>query len=137
MQFDQGPEFYNKKFLDLLKRHNIKHYSTHSDRKSAIVERFNRTLKTRMYRAFTSQGSHRWVDILPDLVAGYNNSKHRSIGMTPNEVTPANEHIVRKRLFPEIKKKRKHTKPFFRIGDTVRISPIKETFQKGLRFLFY
>ena len=131
IQFDQGSEFYNKKVLDLLKKLNIKHYSVHSDRKSAIVERFNRTLKTRMYRGFTALGSHRWVDILPDLVAGYNNSNHRSIGMAPNEVTPANEHIVRKRLFPEIEKKRQHTKPYFKVGDTVRISPIVEEFQKG------
>ena len=131
IQFDQGTEFYNKKFLDLLKRHNIKHYSTYSDRKSAIVERFNRTLKTRMFRAFTALGSHRWVDILPDLVAGYNNSNHRSIGMSPNEVTPANQHIVLKRLFPKVKKVSKHSKPYFKVGDTVRISPIKEEFQKG------
>ena len=84
-----------------------------------------------MFRAFTAQGSHRWIDILPGLLAGYNDSKHRSIKMTPNEVNPANEHIVRQNLFPKIKKKRKHTKPYFKVGDTVRISPIKETFQKG------
>ena len=72
MEFDQGTEFYNKKFLDLLKRLKIEYFSVYSDRKCAVVERFNRTLKTRMYRSFTAQGSHRWVDNLQHFINGYN-----------------------------------------------------------------
>ena len=51
IEFDQGTEFYNQSFLKLLKKQKIKHFSVYSDRKCAIVERFNRTLKTRMYRS--------------------------------------------------------------------------------------
>ena len=102
IEFDQGTEFYNNHFLNLLKRNAIKHYSIYSDRKCAIVERFNRTLKTRMYRAFTAQGNHRYIDILHKLVDGYNDSKHRSIGMSPNEVNHGNENIVRKMLYPRV-----------------------------------
>ncbi|KAF0709064.1 Uncharacterized protein FWK35_00030194 [Aphis craccivora] len=47
------------------------------------AERFNRTLKTNMYREFNAQGSHKWLSILPILKDNYNNSKHRTIGMTP------------------------------------------------------
>ena len=131
MQFDQGTEFYNKKFLSLLEKLKIKHYSVFSDKKGAIVERFNRTLKTRMFKYFTSKGSHRWVDVLQDLVNGYNNSKHRSIQHTPNNVTMANEALVRKILFPKVKKKKKFTKKHFKIGNSVRITRQKRTFQKG------
>ncbi|CAB3979210.1 uncharacterized transposon-derived [Paramuricea clavata] len=47
-QFDEGKEFYNVAVKNLLGRHDVRYFSTNSDRKSAIVERFNRTLKTMM-----------------------------------------------------------------------------------------
>ena len=54
LQTDKGSEFYNRTFSDYLKDQNIHHFSTHGDTKAATVERFNRTLKERMYRAFTA-----------------------------------------------------------------------------------
>ena len=131
MQFDQGTEFYNKIFLELLEKHKIKHYSVYSDQKGAIIERFNRTLKERMFKYFTSRGSHRWVDVLQDLINGYNQSKHSSISMAPNDVTPANENKVRKILFPKVEKLKEHSKPVFKVGDTVRITRKKGVFEKG------
>ena len=131
IEFDQGTEFYNRWFLNLLKTYGIKHYSVYSDRKCAIVERFNRTLKTRMYRSFTARGTHRWIDILEDLINGYNNTKHSSTGFTPNTVNKSNENVVRKKLFPKIKKKKEHSKPYYKVGDNVRITRKKSTFQKG------
>ncbi len=119
MQFDQGSKFYNTSFLNLLKKHKIKHYSVYSEQKGAIIERFNRTLKTRMFRYFNSQGSHRWVDVLQDLINGYNNSKHRSTSFAPNDVSTTNESIVRKNLFPDIEKLKKHTKAIFKVGEVI------------------
>lgn len=131
MTFDQGSEFVNRLFLNLLKKLDIKHYHVYSDRKGAIIERFNRTFKNKMYRYFTSRGSHRYVDILQDLVDGYNSSKHRSIKMRPNDVTKANEHIVRRNLFPKIKKKKIHKRSKIKVGDSVRITRKRTTFQRG------
>ena len=131
MQFDQGTEFYNRPFLELLKKHKIKHYSVYSEQKAAIVERFNRTLKGRMFRYFTSRGSHRWVDILQDLIDGYNATKHSSTSFAPNDVNLANEKVVRKKLFPKVKKLREHTKSGLKVGDTVRITRKKTAFEKG------
>ena len=130
MQFDQGTEFYNSNFLGLLKKNKIKHYSVYSEQKAAIVERFNRTLKERMFKYFTSRGTHRWVDILQDLVNGYNNTKHSSTQFAPEEVNQANEKKVRDNLFPKIKKLRQFTKPAFKVGDTVRITRKKGLFEK-------
>ena len=48
VQFDEGKEFYNVGVRDLLKSHNVDYFSTHSDKKAAIVERFNRTVKAMM-----------------------------------------------------------------------------------------
>ena len=136
VSWDKGSEFYNEKVLKLLKQKKIGHFSVTTKRKAAIVERFNRTLKTRMFRSFTSRGNNRWIDILDDLVKGYNNTKHRSIGLAPNEVNSENEYQVKKKLYPAIIKKRNLVKPFFKVGDTVRIATKKQTFQKGYEQTF-
>ena len=113
----------------MLKVYGIKYYSIYSDRKCSIVERFNRTLKTKMERAFRIQANHRYIDILQKLVDSYNNSFHRSIGMAPNAVTKNNESVVRKRLYPKIVKSLYQSK--VKVGDTVRIARKKGAFEKG------
>ena len=76
-QFDEGKEFYNVGVRDLLTKNNIE---------AAIVERFNRTLKTSMWKYFYSTGTHTWIDVLDDLTDNYNHSKHRTIMMKPADV---------------------------------------------------
>ena len=49
VQFDKGKEFYNVGVRNLLKSHDVDYFSTQPDKKAAIVERFNRTLKTMMW----------------------------------------------------------------------------------------
>ena len=62
-----------------MKTQEIHHFSNHGDAKASIVERFNRTLKSKLYRYFTLK----YVDILPTLVNQYNRTYHRSIKTTP------------------------------------------------------
>ena len=51
VQSDKGREFLNSLFLSYLKENNIKHYtSENSQVKCALVERWNRMLKSRMWR---------------------------------------------------------------------------------------
>ncbi|XP_060881906.1 uncharacterized protein LOC132953537 [Metopolophium dirhodum] len=83
LQLDNGKEFYNTTFDALMIKYGIHKYSTFSILKASIAERMNRTLKGRMYKEFTARGSHEWVSILPKLLDEYNNSYHRTIGMTP------------------------------------------------------
>ena len=55
LQNDKGTEYKNAQFQSMLKEYDIRFYiSENDDIKAAIVERFNRTLKTRMYRYFTT-----------------------------------------------------------------------------------
>ena len=91
------------------------------------MERFNRTLKQRLYRYFTAANTLEFVDILPALVKGYNATPHRSIGMAPDQVPWNNEKAVWKRLHGKPKKKRK---PTLKVGDRVRLNKIYRTFQK-------
>ena len=54
LQTDKGTEFLNRPLQKLLKEHGVDHVGTHNEEtKASIVERFNRTLKTRMWRYFT------------------------------------------------------------------------------------
>ena len=49
LQTDKGTEFLNRSLQKLLKEHGVHHFATHNEEtKASIVERFNRTLKTRM-----------------------------------------------------------------------------------------
>ena len=81
-----------------------------------------------MYRAFTARGSRVWYNILSDLVNGYNNSYHRSIKHTPNQVNHGNESEVRDILFPPEAARKP---PKLKMNDTVRITRKKSVFQKG------
>jgi IS30 family transposase len=56
VQSDMGKEFYNSDFQDVMKSFKINHYSTYSNLKASICERFNRTLKSIMWKQFTLQG---------------------------------------------------------------------------------
>ena len=89
-----------------------------------------------MFHSFTANGKRRWIDNLQSLVDGYNDKKHSSTEFKPNEVDKRNEHLVCRILFPKIVKKKIHTKPVFKVGDTVRIARKKYTFQKGYEETF-
>lgn len=129
LQTDKGTEFLNASFQKLLKERNIRHYTTENDDiKAAVVERFNRTLKTVMWRYLSHTSNGRYIDVLPQLVSSYNNTYHSSIKMTPSEVNAQNESVVRRRLYPS---KNLHIKWKYNIGQAVRMKQTKRTFKKG------
>ena len=128
---DKGKEFYNKDVNSWLKENNIIMYSTYSEHKSCVVERFNRTLKEMMWKRFTAENTRNWIDMLDKLMKEYNNRVHSTIGITPvkaiqeeNYMTALQNTVDKTRLIPI-------TKPKFKIGDKVRISRTKALFEKG------
>ena len=96
-----------------------------------VVERVNRTLKSKLYRYFTAVNSLRYIDILQDLVDSYNDTHHRSIGRTPASVSLLNVGTVRRKLYGKIETKPKRFK--FKVGDHVRLSLRKRLFKKGYK----
>ena len=91
--------------------------------KAQIVERFNRTLKNRMWRYFTFQNGRRFVEALPALVEGYNKVYHRSIGTASERVTQTNAQEIWHRFYGKDFVKRIARVRFkFKVGDKVRIS---------------
>jgi len=78
---DKGTEFLNSTFQAMLRRRGIKFYtSENEDLKAAVVERFNRSLKAKMFRYFTHANTKRYLDVLDDLLHSYNNTHQCSIG---------------------------------------------------------
>lgn len=129
LQTDMGGEFFNKDFKNLTKKYNVNHYSSYSEKKASIVERVIRTLKQRMWKEFNMQGNYSWVKLLKEITKKYNNTKHRTIGMKPSEVTEENEQKLLKTVYNRIKLAEIKSK--FHVGDYVRISKFRGAFDKG------
>ena len=70
-----------------IKQNNIIRYSTYGEHKSCVVERFNKTLKTNMWKRFTAENTRNWISILDKLMNKYNNTVHSTIKMTPVEAS--------------------------------------------------
>ncbi len=134
-QTDKGTEFFNVEVTGFLRENNIAQFASNSDKKAAIVERFNRTLKNRIYAYFTSNNTKRYVDILGDIVDAYNNTQHRSIRMRPADVD--NEAAAQKAWYNLFYRatsgqtgKRKQS-ILLPANQRVRISKWKGEFEKG------
>ena len=121
LQSDKGKEFLNKDVQKLLKDMKIHFFTIQNpDTKAAIVERFNRTLKERIFRHFTKANNSRYQHILQSVVDGYNDSYHRSIKTTPISVNKENESAVWNTLYGKIRKRSYHNpRNILKPGDLV------------------
>lgn len=129
LQTDKGREFLNKEFQSFLDQHDIHFFTSENpETKASVVERFQRTLKTRMWKYFTHHKTRRYVDVLQQLVKAYNKRFHRSIGRAPDQVSPENEHEVTEALYG---KQPKNHLSDLKVGEVVRINKTKRTFDKG------
>ncbi|CAM5089283.1 unnamed protein product [Eretmochelys imbricata] len=135
LQTDWGKEFLNKPLSRLLKRYGIHHFVTNNEVKAGVVERFNRTLKTRMWRYFTANNTFRYIDVLPDFIKSYNQSFHRTIHTRPTDVNPSNSLKVWKMVYGDGFKIKPVVAPF-RKGNHVRLSKTKGAFEKGYEQTF-
>jgi hypothetical protein len=126
---DKGKEFYNK----WVKSIGVEIYSTENEEKSCVIERWNRTMKEKMFKYFSANSTRRYIDVLDDMVIGYNNTKHSTINMTPVAASEKkNESIVWRNMYGRIHiRSSSSTSPKFSIDDKVRISKKKKTFEKG------
>ena len=87
-------------------------------------------LRGRISRYKNAFNTNRFIDILDQLVDGYNKSFHSSIKMTPYSVNKDNERDVYNNLYLgkiEIKKKAPYQ---FKVGGSVLISEAKQLFSK-------
>ena len=128
---DKGTEFSNEIMEKFFEKYNVHHFVTQNEVKANYAERVIRTLKGRLFRYMRAKQTHKWVDELPAITAGYNNTYHRSIKRTPASVTKKDENELWKELYKSLPLPKEKKKTFkFEIGDLVRISKLRKTFQR-------
>ncbi len=135
---DRGSEFTNATVSKFLQTEKIGQSFTSNQSQAAYIERCWKSLKKRMTKYFQDRETFKYLDILQDLVEGYNSTNHSAIGMTPNEVTKDNQLEVeynqlesqRKRLGKKYVSPSKRKTPAFKfkVGTPVRISLRSEKF---------
>ena len=111
---------------------SVRFYVVPNEVKASVIERFNRTLKTRMWRYFTAHNTFRYLDVLPALVDSYNRTPHRTLeGRTPDSVGPDNQLEVWRRVYKPLLNTSGACEYKFQLGDLVRISVAKDPREKG------
>ena len=74
---------------------------------------------------------HRYIDVIQKIVAAYNNTIHSAIGMKLAYVDLYNAAQARANLQRRRTRQRPVKYPKYKVGDYVRISRSKRTFEKG------
>lgn len=122
--FDRGTEFVNRNVTNYLNSEGIEIVHPNSDKKAAVVERFNKTLQMLIYKHLTENSTKRYYDFLGNLLYSYNHRGHRTLKyMTPAEaeedenqdkvLAAHNEH------YAAIASKRKE--PKYKVGERVLV----------------
>lgn len=93
-----------------------------------MVERVNRTIKSRLQKYFFKNKTKNWIDVLDKIVENYNNTPHSALGIAPNQVTESNHKAVYKRLYPDLGLR---TICKLNVEDRVRKIINKDIFEKG------
>ena len=94
VQSDDGKEFTNAKVKTYFKQHQVDHFSTQGDAKAALAEVLIKTLKTKLYRYFTSANTLTHLKALSLIVEQYNHTVYSSIQEKPVHVTPGNGYFI-------------------------------------------
>ena len=131
ISMDAGSEFLSNVMKKFYHDEGIFHFTFRNENtKASIVERFNRTILSRLYRYFTHSNSYRYIEVLPKIIKSYNHTYHRSIKTAPINVTVENQNKIWHTLYDDIMQdERKH--PNLKVGDTVRLSKRPGPFTKG------
>ena len=151
LRTDKGSEFKNRWVKSFLKKEGVHTIYTQNETKANYAERVIRTMKNLMYRYFIKNRTYRYVDVLQDLVTSYNQRPHRSLGeYAPATVNKKNADEMRlisylsttkkkptastsklEKSNESMTKKKRYKRIFkYKIGDDVRISQLKHSFQR-------
>ena len=136
LRTDAGSEFTSRAFKNYMRDQEIVHFTTHSEKQANYVERFIKTLKSKLYRYMIEKNTPRYIDALPKIVDSYNRTWHSGIRSEPINVTKRNEKELwwqmywPKEPYDKSMKKRKRIPFAFKVGDRVRITYTRKPFQR-------
>ena len=91
---DRGVEFTAKPVANLLKEKGIDIIYANTETKANYAEVAIKGLKKRLFQFFQHSNSYSYLDTLQDIVDSYNRTIHSSIGLSPAQVSAANEQEV-------------------------------------------
>ena len=129
---DRGQEFVNSKMREFLRESNIKLINPYTSTHAHFVERVQRTLQDIIFKYITSKMKYQFYDKLQDFVKTYNNRKHRSTKLSPNEGDKKENSLHIQKMQEDYRAKIKPTKKVkFKVGDRVRIALSKGKFSRG------
>jgi hypothetical protein len=138
--FDRGTEFKNRLVRPYLASQGIEMMHPNSEKKAAIIERFNKTFQTLIYRFLTHNQTETYIHELDSLLATYNERKHRTLKyMSPaaaeldqNQAQVLAAHSER---YAKLATKRK--RPKYKIGDRVLVKSLPTNrFHRGYHHSF-
>ena len=98
-------------------------YSTHTEGKTVVAEKFIRTFMKKNYRYMNSVSKDVYINKLADIANKYNNTYHSTIKMKPADVKSS--------IYIVFSKDYKEKDPKFKYGDVVRVSKYKNIFARG------
>ena len=88
-------------------------YSTYNEGKSAVAERFIRTLKSKIFKHMTAISKNVYFDVLDNIVNKFNNTNHRNIKIKYIEVSSNS--------YAEYNENSNKKDPKLKVGDRVTI----------------
>ena len=85
-----------------------------------------------MWRYFTATKQDRYLDVLQHLVNSYNHTVHSTTDIAPAKINVMNAEGIWRKVY-KFPSKKKEKKPNYNLGELVRISKAKKTFEKGYK----
>jgi hypothetical protein len=135
LETDNGSEFMNKEAQKIFIENGINHitFDVGNHRALGKIDRFSRTIKTKISRYMVQNNTTRWIDVFENLISNYNNTYHSSIDMKPKDVSTRKEKDI---LYDTLEKSFNATsRKKLKFGDYVRVPLIKKAFEKeGQRY---
>lgn len=127
---DKGREFEGE-FAAFCKKEGIEIYSTRSETKSAMAERYIRTLKSLIFKYLHEHDTSRYIDQLDKFVSIINTRVNRMTKLAPKTVSQKDvPYLV------SLCNTNPPQRPKFKIGDQVRVRRKIETFHRGYKIQF-
>ena len=122
VECDNGSEFTNKLFKDLMKKYDVQiiYVDVGNHRALGTVDRFCRTIRSLINKYLEANETTKYIDTLPDLVYNYNNSYHKGIKGIPSSYSEIKIKTINKIKQNEAKKQEK----IFKINDRYIINRI-------------
>lgn len=119
---------------NFLEKNKINYWYSQTDRKCAVVERFQRSLQDILYKIMSEKNSYKWVSFLDQALKIYHNREHASLGgLTPMQAEKEENHDeIRKINYKRYREADMHAKkPKFAVDDVVRIAVKRGKFMRS------